>query len=72
MGKVCELQFFGSDPIFEPITTPTFESRLDLSHIPESVLVSIPFEPKSIIFHIHTSLLDKDAEQNVSVIIFKN
>ena len=30
MGKVCEHQFFGLDPIFEPISTPTFESRLDL------------------------------------------
>jgi len=31
MGKVCEHQFFGLDPIFEPISTPYFESRLDLS-----------------------------------------
>ena len=31
MGKVYEHQFFGLDPIFEPISTPTFESRLRLS-----------------------------------------
>ena len=37
LGKVCEHQFFGSDPIFEPIFTPLFESQLDLSQIPESV-----------------------------------
>ena len=37
MGKVCEHQFFGLDPIFEPISTLTFEFRLDMSQIPESV-----------------------------------
>ena len=42
MGKVCEHQFFGLDPIFGPISTPTFESRLDLSQIFESVSVFIP------------------------------
>ena len=72
MGKVCELQFFGSDPIFEPITTPTFESRLDLSHIPESVLVHGPFKLKSIILHNYTSLLDKGVEQNDLRNIFEN
>ena len=47
MRKVCEHQFFGLDPIFEPISTLTFESQLDLSQIPESVsvFVPIPFEP---------------------------
>ena len=40
--KVCEHQFFGSDPIFEPISTLHFESRLDLSQIPESVSVFVP------------------------------
>ena len=34
MGKVCEHQFFGLDPIFEPILTPRYESRLDLSQFP--------------------------------------
>ena len=36
-----------------------FESRLDLSHNPESVFVPVPFEPKLIIFHNHTSLLER-------------
>ena len=50
IGKVCEHQFFGLDPIFEPILTP-FESRLNLSQILESVSVFIlvPIESKSII-----------------------
>ena len=73
MGKVCEHQFFSLDPIFEPILIPPFESRLDLSQIPESVSVFVPvsFESKSIIFQNHTSLLDKDVEENDSVIILK-
>ena len=74
IGKVCEYQFFGLDPIFEPILTPTFESRIDLSQIPESVsvFVPIPFESKLIISQNHTSLLEKDVEQNDLVIIFEN
>ena len=72
MEKVCEHQFFDLDPIFELILTLTFESRLDLSHIPESVLVSDPFEPKSIIFYNHTSLLDKGVDRNDSRNIFEN
>ena len=57
MGKVCEHQFFGLDPIFEPISTPPFESRLDLSQILESVSVFIlvPFESKSVISQNNTS-----------------
>ena len=72
MGKVCEHQFFSLDPIFEPIST--FESRLDLSQISESVsvFIPIPFESKSIISQNYTSLLDKDVEENDSVIIFEN
>jgi len=74
MEKVCEHQFFGLDPIFEPILTPPFESRLDLSQILESVsiLIPVPFESKSIISQNHTSLLDKDVEENDSIIIFEN
>ena len=34
MGKVCEYQFFGLDPNFEPNSTPISESRLDLSQFP--------------------------------------
>ena len=73
MGKVFEHQLFGLD-ILEPISTPTFESRLDLSQILESVsvFVPIPFESKSIISQNHTSLLDKYVEQNDSEIIFRN
>ena len=37
-----------------------------------SVFTSVPFESKSIIFQNHTSLLDKDVEENDSVIIFEN
>ena len=72
--SVCEHQFFGLDLIFEPISTPLFESRLDLSQIPESISVFVPdpFESKSLIFQNHTSLLDKDVEENDSVIIFEN
>ena len=74
MGKVCEHQFFSLGPIFEPILILTAESWLDLSQIPELVLVfiSVPFESKSIISQNHTSLLDKDVEQNDSVIFFEN
>ena len=74
MEKVCEHQFFNLDPIFEPILTLIVESRLDLSQIPESVNVFVPvsFESKSIISQNHTSLLDKDVEENDSVIIFEN
>ena len=69
---MCEYQFFDLDPIFKLISTPTFASRLDLSQIPESAFVPIPFELKSIIFHNHTSLLDKSVEQNNFKIIFEN
>ena len=53
---------------------PSFESRLDLSQILESVsvFVPIPFESKSIISQNHTSFLDKNVEENDSVIIFEN
>ena len=65
MGKVCEHQFFGLDPIFEPISTPLLESRLDLSQILESVsiFIPVPFEFKSIIsqitLHCWTKVLNK-------------
>ena len=74
MGKVCEHRFFGLDPIFEPISTPSLESRLDLSQLPESVsnFIPISFKSESIISHNHTSLLDKDVEENDSIIIFEN
>ena len=73
-GKVCEYQFFSLDPIFEPILTLIIDSRLDLSKVPESVSDFVPdsFESKSIISQNHTSLLDKNVEENDSVIIFQN
>jgi len=74
LGKVCEYQFFCLDPVFEPILTLIVDSRLDLSQIPESasVFTPVPFESKSIIFKNHTSLLDKNVEENNSIIIFEN
>ena len=74
MGKVCEHQLFGLDPIFEPISTLIVDSRLDLNQIPElvSVFIPDPFESKSIISQTHTSLLDKNVEENDTVIIFEN
>ena len=72
MGKVCEHQFFSLNPIIEPISTLTFESQLDLSQILELVFVPAPFEPKIIIFHNHTSLVDKGVEQNDLKIIFES
>ena len=46
LGNECELQFYDLDQTHEP--TPTLESKLDLSFIPD-VSVPIPFivEPKS-------------------------
>ena len=74
MGKVCEHQFFSLDPIFEPISTLIVDSRLDLSQIIESVSVFTPvlFESKLLIYQNHTLLLDKDVDENDSVIIFEN
>ena len=73
MGKVCEYQFFGLDPVFEPISTLIVDFQLDLSQLPESVSVFVPdpFESKSLIFQNHTSLLDKDVEESDSVIFLK-
>ena len=74
MEKVCEHRFFGLDPIFEPILSLITDSRLDLSQLSESVSIfaPVPFEFKSIISQKHTSLLDKNVEENDSVIIFEN
>ena len=50
---------------------PTLEPKLDLSFIPESISVSIPFivEPKSSIPQNHIPLLDHDLDQYDSVMI---
>ena len=55
----CEFQFFYVDSTLKP--NLTLEPKLDLSHIPESVLVPVPFtfEPKSIISLNYIPLLDK-------------
>ena len=49
MENECELQFYDLDQTHEQ--TLTLEPKLDLSFIPESVSVPIPFnvEPKSTI-----------------------
>jgi len=74
LGNVCDYQFFGLNPIFEPISTLIVDSRLDLSQILElvSVFVPDPFEFKSIIFQNHNSLLGKNVDENDSIIIFEN
>ena len=53
MDHKCELQFFDFDLTLEP--NLTLKPKLDLSHIPKSVLVPVPFilEPKSIISATH-------------------
>ena len=58
MKKEYEFQFFDLDPTFGP--NPTFESKLDLSHILESVLIPVPFtlEPKLTTPPSHIPLLD--------------
>ena len=43
-----------------------------MNQIPESVLVHVPFKPKSIIFQNHIQFLDKGVEQNNSEMIFQN
>ena len=65
MGNECELQFYDLDQTYKP--TPTLESKLDLSFIPESESVPIPFivEPKSSIPQNH--ILDQGLDQYDSV-----
>ena len=52
----------------------TLQSKLDLSHIPESVLDPIPFisEPKSSISQNYIPLLDLGIDHNDSVMIFQD
>ena len=49
LGNKCELEFYDLDQTHKP--TPTLKLKLDLSFIPESVSVPVPFivEPKSFI-----------------------
>ena len=69
LGNECELQFYNLDQTHEP--TLTLETKLDLSFIPKSVSVSIPFivEPKSSIPQNHILLLDQGLDQYDSVMI---
>jgi len=70
-GNDCGLEFqlFNLDPIPEPILTP--EPLLDLSQIPESVLVPVFPESKSIIPSFHTPFWDKGVDKIDSEIILK-
>ena len=56
-----EFQLLDLDPLLEPISTP--EPLLDLSHLPESVLVSVLPESKSIILSFHTPFWDKAVDK---------
>jgi len=70
MDHECELQFFDLEPTFEPKLT--LKPKLDLSHIPESVLIFEPFilESKLTIPPSHILLLDQDIAHNDSEMIF--
>ena len=63
LGNECEFEFYDLDQTHEP--TPTLEPKLNLSCIPESVSISIPFivEPKSSILQNYISLLDQGVDQ---------
>jgi len=60
------------DPTFIPKST--LEPKLDLSHIPESVLIPVPYtlEPKSAISLIHILLLDQDIDYYDFEMIFQD
>ena len=72
LENICGLEFqlLDLDPIPEPIST--LEPLLDLSHLPESVLVPILHESKSIILSFHTPFWDEvvdkfDSEINYEI-----
>ena len=68
----CELEFYDLDRTHEQ--TLTLEPKLDLSFIPKSVSVPIPFivEPKLSIPQNHIPLLDQGLDQYDSVMIFQD
>ena len=68
LGKECEFQFFDLDLTLE--SNLTVESKLDLSHILESVLIPVPLilEPSS----NHIPLLDQGIDYNDSRMIFQD
>ena len=65
MEKVCEHQFFGLDPIFEPILTLIVDSRLDWVKFPSRYrflfLIPLSLNPSSskITLHCWTRMLKK-------------
>ena len=71
MGKECEFQFFDLDLTFD--LKSTLGPKLYLSHIPESVLISVPFilDPKLSILSNHIPLLDQGIDHNDSEMIFQ-
>jgi len=72
MEKECESQFFDLNSTLEPKLT--LETKFDLSHIPESMLVPAPFipKPKSSISQNHIPLLDLGIDDNDSEMIFQD
>jgi len=72
LGNECELEFYNLNQTHE--LTLTLEPKLDLSFIPESVSLPIPFivEPKSSISQNHISLLDQGLDQYDSIMIFQD
>jgi len=70
-GNECGIgfQFLNLDPLPELILTP--EPLLDFSHFPESVLVPVLSESKSIISSFHTPFWDKGVDKIDSEIILK-
>ena len=73
MGKCVNINSLVWIPFLNQFRPP-FECQLDLTQIPESiaVFIPVPFESKLIISQNHTSFLDKNVDENDSVIIFKN
>ena len=72
MDHECELKFFDLEPTIEPKLT--LEPKFDLSHIPDSVLVLVPFilEPKSTISPTHIPLFDQGVDYYDSEMIFQD
>ena len=72
MRKKCEFQFFDLKQTLE--LKSTLEPKLDLSHMPEPILVPEHFtlEPKSTIQPSHILLLDQGIDHNDSKMVFQD
>ena len=72
MDNEFEFQFFDLDSIFE--SNPILESKLDLSHIFESILVPVPFtlEPKLTTPPSHVPFFDQGIDHYDSEMIFQD